>query len=377
MKNEMKLLFLFTFIFTLFLVTESSQAHSGRTDGSGGHTCRTNCEQYGLRYGEYHYHGGGSGGGFDSNAFFRAVCERTIEEDPTLISVSDSCLSDYGKSVKQKSIEERERRLEEERLIRQKKQRENNISNWVVFLSLLLSFRLYQRNSEYYKSLFVNAAKSGSWIFFIAVYFLNKRFPISFDWNGIEKLRIVFVGFSSIYLFKYLEDNFNLSEKLTNFRTIAPSALKTSYRSSVNFLEKLKIFELINLIFMLLDLIFLPLRIFIKILNWFFSTFRKPFAIISSFIVVIFTSFFSAFFYGIFGIVVLSTTSFILSNLFSLNFEFVASLIFNQADVSGLNEIATFLSGLAGFVIGFIYYFIKNIKELKENFLTEYSGRIN
>jgi hypothetical protein len=370
MKNGMKLLFLFTFIFTLFLATESTQAHSGRTDGSGGHYCRTNCEQYGLSYGEYHYHGGRSGGGIDWDAFNRAVCESAIEKDPTLISVSDTCLSDYGKSVKQKSIEERERKLEEERLIRQKKQRENNISNWVVFLSLLLSFGLYQRNSEYYKSLFSKAIKSGSWIFFIAIYFLNKRFPITFDWNGIEKLRMVFICFSSIFLFKYLEDNFNLSEKLTNFRTNASKGLKTSYRELVNFLEKLKIFELINLIFV-------PLSIFIKILNWFFSTFRKPFAIISSFIVVIFTSFFSAFFYGIFGIVVLSTTSFILSNLFSLNFEFVASLIFNQADVSGLNEIATFLSGLAGFVIGFIYYLIKNIKELKENFLTEYSGRIN
>jgi hypothetical protein len=34
-------------------------AHSGRTDEFGGHTCRTNCEDYGLDYGEYHYHDGG------------------------------------------------------------------------------------------------------------------------------------------------------------------------------------------------------------------------------------------------------------------------------------------------------------------------------
>ena len=364
MKNEMKLLFLFTFIFTLFLATESTQAHSGRTDGSGGHTCRTNCEQYGLKYGEYHYHGGGSREGIDWDAFNRAICLRAVEKDPTLISVSDTCLSDYGKSIKQKSIEERERRLEEERLIRQKKQRENNISNWVVFLSLLLSFSLYQRNSEYYKSLFVNAAKSGSWLFFIAVYFLNKRFPITFDWNGIEKLRVVFISFSSIFIFKYLEDNFNLSKKLCNFRTNVSNTLKTSYRAIVYFLqtsyraivyflEKLKIFELINLIF-------IPLAIFIKILNWFFSIFRN-------------TSLVSAVFYGIFGVIVFSTISFILSNLFSLNFEFVASLIFTQADVSGLNEIATLLSGFAGFIVGFIYYFIKNSNKLKENFLDEYN----
>ncbi|MED4956389.1 copper amine oxidase N-terminal domain-containing protein [Paenibacillus macerans] len=34
-------------------------AHPGRTDANGGHTCRTNCEKWGLEYGEYHYHNGG------------------------------------------------------------------------------------------------------------------------------------------------------------------------------------------------------------------------------------------------------------------------------------------------------------------------------
>jgi hypothetical protein len=31
-------------------------AHSGNTDSKGGHYCWTNCEQYGLKTGEYHYH---------------------------------------------------------------------------------------------------------------------------------------------------------------------------------------------------------------------------------------------------------------------------------------------------------------------------------
>src|SRR3989344_6831902 len=31
-------------------------AHPGRTDSSGGHTCRTNCASWGLSTGEYHYH---------------------------------------------------------------------------------------------------------------------------------------------------------------------------------------------------------------------------------------------------------------------------------------------------------------------------------
>lgn len=34
-------------------------AHPGRTDSKGGHYCRTNCEKWGLSYGEYHYHNSG------------------------------------------------------------------------------------------------------------------------------------------------------------------------------------------------------------------------------------------------------------------------------------------------------------------------------
>lgn len=52
----------------LLLVSGSVvSAHPGRTDASGGHTCRTNCERWGLSYGEYHYHnGGGSSSGSKS-----------------------------------------------------------------------------------------------------------------------------------------------------------------------------------------------------------------------------------------------------------------------------------------------------------------------
>jgi hypothetical protein len=31
-------------------------AHPGRTDKKGGHTCKTNCTKWGLKYGHYHYH---------------------------------------------------------------------------------------------------------------------------------------------------------------------------------------------------------------------------------------------------------------------------------------------------------------------------------
>ncbi len=39
-----------------FIAPSISFAHPGRTDSSGGHTCRTNCANWGLSTGEYHYH---------------------------------------------------------------------------------------------------------------------------------------------------------------------------------------------------------------------------------------------------------------------------------------------------------------------------------
>lgn len=54
----------------LFLVNYSLNvvhAHPGRTDSSGGHTCRTNCEKWGLKYGEYHFHNGEGTSGSSSN----------------------------------------------------------------------------------------------------------------------------------------------------------------------------------------------------------------------------------------------------------------------------------------------------------------------
>jgi hypothetical protein len=54
-----------------------AEAHPGRTDGSGGHTCRTDCESWGLEYGEYHYHGGGGGttGGSTGDSYAAPVQE--------------------------------------------------------------------------------------------------------------------------------------------------------------------------------------------------------------------------------------------------------------------------------------------------------------
>lgn len=49
-----------TIILCLVINPLSTYAHPGRTDIYGCHTCRTNCEKYGLRYNEYHCHNGGA-----------------------------------------------------------------------------------------------------------------------------------------------------------------------------------------------------------------------------------------------------------------------------------------------------------------------------
>ncbi|KAA9023552.1 YHYH domain-containing protein [Niallia endozanthoxylica] len=42
--------------FIYFIFPSVIAAHPGNTDSSGGHTCRTNCDNWGLDYGEYHFH---------------------------------------------------------------------------------------------------------------------------------------------------------------------------------------------------------------------------------------------------------------------------------------------------------------------------------
>ena len=43
-------------IFVLVIFPITIFAHPGRTDANRCHTCRTNCEKWGLSYGEYHCH---------------------------------------------------------------------------------------------------------------------------------------------------------------------------------------------------------------------------------------------------------------------------------------------------------------------------------
>ena len=51
----------------LMIIQGNVYAHPGRTDSSGGHTCRTNCSQWGLEDGEYHYHDGSGSNESDSS----------------------------------------------------------------------------------------------------------------------------------------------------------------------------------------------------------------------------------------------------------------------------------------------------------------------
>lgn len=54
----LKVLIMFILLMTFLPI--NTEAHPGRTDGNGGHTCKTNCtEKWGMPYGQYHYHNGG------------------------------------------------------------------------------------------------------------------------------------------------------------------------------------------------------------------------------------------------------------------------------------------------------------------------------
>ncbi len=53
------LLYVFLLLAFVVIPIQQTAAHPGRTDSSGGHNCRTNCESWGYEYG-YHDHNGGS-----------------------------------------------------------------------------------------------------------------------------------------------------------------------------------------------------------------------------------------------------------------------------------------------------------------------------
>ncbi|MGJ7922004.1 YHYH domain-containing protein [Neobacillus sp. LXY-4] len=78
------------FIATLGL---SVQAHPGRTDSNGGHTCRTNCGDWGLSSGEYHYHNGGGSTSTSTSTESTATSTTSYDKDCTDFSSYDEVVT--------------------------------------------------------------------------------------------------------------------------------------------------------------------------------------------------------------------------------------------------------------------------------------------
>src|SRR5688572_8232337 len=81
-KYNLLILFLLSFLITFPLTAVPAYAHPGRTDASGGHTCRTNCASWGYGQGEYHYHGGGGSSGGSTESTYTAPVVDTQQSQP-------------------------------------------------------------------------------------------------------------------------------------------------------------------------------------------------------------------------------------------------------------------------------------------------------
>ena len=92
------------------------QAHPGRTDGSGCHTCRTNCEKWGLSYGEYHCHNGGG-----SSSGSQATTPAYDAQDEQARIAEQQRLAEEARIAEQKRQEEEAKHQEELRLAEEKR----------------------------------------------------------------------------------------------------------------------------------------------------------------------------------------------------------------------------------------------------------------
>ncbi|MFT4415331.1 YHYH domain-containing protein [Fredinandcohnia humi] len=96
MKNVLSIFFSTFIVFTLlFSNGVNVSAHPGRTDSSGGHTCRTNCPSWGLDWGEYHYHDGRSSGSSGGNSGGSTYID-PYQEAEKLVRLAES----FGGSLK-------------------------------------------------------------------------------------------------------------------------------------------------------------------------------------------------------------------------------------------------------------------------------------
>lgn len=73
-------------------------AHPGRTDSNGCHTCRTNCEKWGLSYGQYHCHNSGSNGSSASKSYVQQYVYGCT--DPNSVNYNSGATKDDGSCIK-------------------------------------------------------------------------------------------------------------------------------------------------------------------------------------------------------------------------------------------------------------------------------------
>lgn len=63
------------------------EAHPGRTDSNGCHTCRTNCAKWGLSYGQYHCHGKTNSSTSSSNTN-KTMTTKALDSNKNIKSIS-------------------------------------------------------------------------------------------------------------------------------------------------------------------------------------------------------------------------------------------------------------------------------------------------
>ncbi|GIN90262.1 hypothetical protein J6TS1_00980 [Siminovitchia terrae] len=109
---------LLSLVIFLFTIPSYTSAHPGRTDSNGGHTCRTNCEKWGLEYGEYHYHNGGSSSGSSNGNGSGNSTNKGPSAPAQAPEVNNQALEEQRKQeelARQRAEEERKKAEEEAR----------------------------------------------------------------------------------------------------------------------------------------------------------------------------------------------------------------------------------------------------------------------
>ncbi|MEK4931389.1 MULTISPECIES: YHYH domain-containing protein [Bacillus] len=123
MKQQVKRLLLTTSV-ALLVAPISAYAHPGRTDANGGHTCRTNCEKWGLQYGEYHYHNKpASSSGATSPAPSQNNNGAVEAERQAEVQRKAEAEKQRAAEAQRKAEEERQRAAEEQRKVEEERQR--------------------------------------------------------------------------------------------------------------------------------------------------------------------------------------------------------------------------------------------------------------